>query len=461
MPHRAHQQLKVPTVRSAFMWLLRLSTMAIAIGLACAFFLYALDQVTLLRFRYPWLLYLLPFAGVAMVYTYTRFGSSSTGGNNLILEQIHTSGGGVPKRMAPFILLATLATHLFGGSAGREGTAVQMGGSIASSFVRLFKLEGYDVRTMLMAGIAGGFGAVFGTPLAGTIFAIEVLVIGKLDRRALLPCLITALVADYTVTLTGVHHGIFAVSSLLPLGTLAGLSLPSFEPLLFLQIALAGVIFGLCSILFVEVQHAISYTLGTIKKPLLRPIVGGVAVIILVWLTGTREYLGIGTLAASHGDVTIASSFQNGGADPLSWLWKLLFTATTLGSGFKGGEVTPLFYIGATLGNQISHLFGAIEHLDVFAAMGFLAIFAAASNAPLACIVMGLELFGPSSLFYSITACYIAYFCSGHTGIYLSQHLQQQKSSTSASLRQARKDRLSSPGQFLLPLHRFKRSKNR
>ena len=456
MPHRQHTSAPLChlLVRGCI-WGARLVPLAVTIGLVCAFFLYALDQVTLLRMHFPWLLYLLPVAGLLMAFVYSRYGSTSAGGNNLIIEQIHTSGGGVPKRMAPLILLATLITHLFGGSAGREGTAVQMGGSIATSMATLFKMENRDVRVMLMAGIAGGFGAVFGTPLAGTIFAMEVLVIGRLDIRSLLPCLLTAVVADKTVALSGIHHSTAQVSSLLPSATIGSLALPAFEPLLFAKIALAGVLFGLTSILFVELQHAIQHLGKKIHRPLLRPVAGGLAVIGLVWLVGSSDYLGIGTIPADPGSVTIASSFTVGGSEPFSWFWKLLFTATTLGSGFKGGEVTPLFFIGSTLGNSLSVLFGSIDHLDLFAAMGFLAVFAAASNTPLACIVMGVELFGSSCLFYSIVACYIAYFFSGHTGIYLSQNLHQ--GDTGTTLRGARRDRLTTPIQFFLPLHRFKR----
>ena len=182
-------------MRATFQWLALLIPMSMVIGSATAFFLWSLEKVTQVRIDNPWLLYFLPLAGVGVGLLYHYYGKSVEGGNNLIMDQIHEPGGGVPRRMAPLILLGTLVTHLFGGSAGREGTAVQMGGSLASGFCRLLGLERDKVRIVLMSGIAAGFGAVFGTPLAGAVFALDVLMIGRIEYEALLPCFASAVVA--------------------------------------------------------------------------------------------------------------------------------------------------------------------------------------------------------------------------------------------------------------------------
>ena len=182
-------------------WLAILLPMAALVGSASAFFLWSLDALTRVRFEHPWLLYLLPIAGIAIAWMYHRFGGKSAEGNNLIIDEIHQPGGGVPRRMAPLVLIGTLGTHLFGGSAGREGTAVQMGGSIAAAFGRFFRINAANLRLLLMAGVAAGFGSVFGTPVAGAIFALEVLVIGRLQYDALIPCFVASLVAHWRKTL--------------------------------------------------------------------------------------------------------------------------------------------------------------------------------------------------------------------------------------------------------------------
>jgi H+/Cl- antiporter ClcA len=183
---------------AAAKWLAILAPLAIAIGSASALFLWALDAVTLLRFSKPWLLYLLPVAGLGVGLLYQFYGKSASGGNNLLIDEIHQPGVGVPRRMAPLILVGTLVTHLFGGSAGREGTALQMGGGIAATFARLLKLESQSVRILLMAGVAAGFGSIFGTPIAGAVFALEVLIVGRVQYDALIPCFFTAVIADWT-----------------------------------------------------------------------------------------------------------------------------------------------------------------------------------------------------------------------------------------------------------------------
>lgn len=411
--------------------LLWIVPMAIAVGSACAFFLWSLDAVTNIRFKHPWLLYFLPLAGLGVGLVYHRWGKSAEGGNNLIIDQIHEPGGGVPRRMAPLILFGTLATHLFGGSAGREGTAVQMGGSIAGAFARWFKLTTVDVSLLLMTGVSAGFGAVFGTPFAGAIFAIEVLTVGRLRYAALVPCFLAAVVADQTCHAWGIGHTHYAIASV------TGFKI---EPLLLAKVALAAVAFGLASRFFSELSHrAHAGFQRLVPFGPFRPVLGGSLVIALAFAVGTQDYLGLGVTNPDPKAPSIVSFFTLSEIHPWAWWWKIVFTVVTLANGFKGGEVTPLFFIGAALGNALAGLLGAPT--DLMAGLGFVAIFAGATNTPLACTIMGMELFGAHHGIYLGVACFIAFACSGRSGIYLSQRFRKTGESVDPSLRQLRADR--------------------
>lgn len=408
-------------------WTLILVPMAALVGTLCAAFLWSLDTATQARFDYPWLLYLLPAGGAAVSLLYAQTGRSVEAGNNLIVEQIHEPGGGVPLRMAPLVFIGTIATHLFGGSVGREGTAVQLGGSLASAVANLFKLEPSAICILLMAGVAAGFGAVFGTPLAGAIFALEVLAIGRVEYGGMVPCLLASLVGDWTCHAWGIHHTPYQVAY-----SASGGNMFFFEPILLAKAALAGVAFGLAALIFAEANHAAG---GLLKRYIpfgpSRAAVGGLIIIALVWITGTRAYLGLGVWSVIPGDPTI-TGFFTGPVDRWSWAFKIVFTVVTLSSGFKGGEVTPLFFIGAALGNMLGWLLGA--PLDLFAGLGFVAVFAGAANTPLACTVMGIELFGAAHAVPITIACFVAYLCSGHNGIYLSQRIAVPKYGSSAHM---------------------------
>jgi H+/Cl- antiporter ClcA len=382
------------------------------IGSVVALFLWLLSWAIHYRFAHNWLLYLLPLAGIAIHFAYKLYGKSSEKGNNLIIDEIHQPGAGVPKRLAPLILLTTVVTHLFGGSAGREGTAVQIGGSIAHWFGSMFKLDAIAMRYLLTAGIAAGFGAVFGTPFTGMIFAVEVLTNGRVKYEALLPCLIAGFVGDITVSLWHVHHTAYHISYVS-----AGLS---SEWLLILKIIPASILFGLASLAFAEATHRIKKLfLSWFKHNWMIPVVGGLIIIVLTFIIGKPDYLSLGVDPEHPGAVTIVSAFNPGGSDPFSWLWKLIYTAITLGTGFKGGEVTPLFYIGATLGNTLAGLLSA--PVSLFAALGFIAVFSGATKTPIACSIMGIELFGPHYALFFTLACFVAYLFSGRTSIYTSQ----------------------------------------
>lgn len=403
---------------AAFKWLAILVPMAAVTGSASAFFLWTLDAVTRFRFANPWMLWLLPAGGFAVGWLYHHHGKSANGGNNLLIDEIHQPAAGVPRRMAPLILLGTLVTHLCGGSAGREGTAVQMGGGIAGSFARVLKLDEVSVRILLMAGVAAGFGSIFGTPIAGAVFALEVLVIGRMQYDALVPCFIASVVADWVCHSWGIGHTQYHVAV-----TPAGFHL---EPLLMGKVILAAVMFGLASVLFSESSHRLGAAFKRfIPRPELRPVVGGLLVIGLFFLAGTPDYLGLGVLGNRTDALTLPAMFTSTEIPASAWLWKLIFTVVTLSAGFKGGEVTPLFFIGAALGNALALAFGA--PVDLFAAIGFVAIFGGATNTPLASTILGMELFGAGNGLYIATACIVAYRFSGHAGIYSSQRLVTPK----------------------------------
>lgn len=433
-------------------WFLLVLPMSALVGSAVALFLWMLHGATVLRWENPWLVFLLPLAGIAIVTSYTRFGKNAEGGNNLVMEQIHQPGGGIPKRMTPLVLLGTVVTHLFGGSAGREGTAVQMGGSIAQVFVRLFKLNQGDTRVLLSAGVAAGFGAVFGTPLTGAVFALEVLALGKMRYNALIPCLMGSIMGDFFCTAWGIGHTSYHIS-----GVAMEIVQPIFriDPLLAGKIILASVAFGLAGFFFAELTHTFQKLFKRfISIYWLRPVVGAALVLGISWLLGTRDYLGIGVTTASGEGVSIVNAFVAGGVTPWSWFWKLLLTAITLSSGFKGGEVTPLFFVGATLGAALANLLGV--PIDLLAGIGFVAVFAGATNTPLACTIMGVELFGSQYLIYFAIACFFSYMFSGHSGIYLSQrvgiakgnHLQHDDQTSLRNVRDGRSglfDRLFKP----------------
>jgi H+/Cl- antiporter ClcA len=392
-------------------WIVLGAVVGLLAGLSSAAFLETLTWATNVRTDHGWLLYLLPVAGLAIGLVYQYVGGRAAQGNTLIIEEIHEPTAWVPRRMAPLVFVGTVATHLFGGSAGREGTAIQMSGSLTDAASRLMRLRPADRRLMLIAALGGGFGAVFGVPIAGCVFALEVQAVGRMRYDALVPALTASIVGDLVVRGLGVKHT--ALPRLAEVHLTAALSA---------KVAVAGVVFGAASIVFVELIHAIRDLLAAaVRWAPLRPVIGGVAIVALVGIVGSRDYLGLSVpliTKATAGGVGII-----GGAFAL----KLLFTTITLGSGFQGGEVTPLFVIGATLGVTMGRLLGV--PVPLMAAVGFVAVFAGAANTPLACTVMGVELFGGAVVVPFAIACVVAYVCSSHRGIYSSQRVDSAKGS--------------------------------
>jgi H+/Cl- antiporter ClcA len=388
-------------------WIFLSGLVGVLAGSASAFFLWALDVATDTRVSHSWLIWLLPFAGFCVGWIYLRIGASVEGGNNLLIDEIHDPRKIVPKRMAPLVLFATVITHLFGGSAGREGTAVQMGGALADQVTHRFGLGREDRRILLMGGIAAGFSSVFGTPLAGALFGLEVLAIGRLRYDALLSCSIASISADLVTRAWGIHHTVYVIP-FIPHVTLVALG----------SAIVGGIVFGVVGMVFAGATHRLSALMKRhITYAPARPLIGGAIVCIASLLPRTAPFLGLGI-------PTIVAAFQQ----PLPILTaagKFAFTVVTLASGFKGGEVTPLFYIGATLGNALSHVLAL--PFPVLAGLGFVAVFAGAANTPIASTVMAIELFGIHIGVYAALACVVAYLFSGHTGIYRSQRIEHGK----------------------------------
>ncbi len=384
-------------------WIAVSSLIGVACGVASAVFLALLEKVTSLRDGNAIFLYLLPMGGLLVGGIYHFFGKSVEKGHHLIVEEFHQPKAVVPFRMAPLVLIGTLFTHLVGGSAGREGTAVQMGASIADQLTRFLKFNPAERRTLLMAGMSGGFGSVFGVPFAGTVFGLEVMSVGKFHFFAVIECAVAAFVAHSITLFLGIHHTPY--------------SHPVFESGFLVKWALwagvAGIIFGLTAQFFSWFMDRIK---SISKKWLpflpLRAMIGGAI------LSGIYYFFPVMTRYAGLGVPLMVQSLSTP-VLPLDWLGKLVLTAWTLGLGFKGGEVTPLLFMGATLGNALT-LIVPIP-ISLAAGIGFVSVFAGAAKTPLACSIMAAELFGFEVGAYAAIGCFASYFASGRSGIYHSQ----------------------------------------
>jgi len=319
------------------------------------------------------------------------------------LEEYEQPTNRISFKLAPIILFSTLVTHLFGGSAGREGTAVQMSTSIADQLSRWFLFTNNERKSLLLLGISAGFASVFGTPLAGALFALEILFFSKISIKSVVPVIFTAFIAHFTVNLLGVEHTNYV--QIVPFEiTLSNL----------FWIGFASVIFGISALFFSKTIRLVTKQFKIyIKNPIFRPFVGGIVLVILFQFEVFSKFIGLGVP-----EIQVAFVTQSGHFD---FVLKLVFTAFTLGCGFKGGEVTPIFFIGATLGSALS---GFIPLPIAFlAAVGFVAVFAGATHTPIASTVMAMELFGLEIGLFAAIGCFVAYLFSGKNGIYSSQNV--------------------------------------
>lgn len=390
-------------------WVFLGGLVGIFTGLVGAFFLKSLEYVTKVRMNTWWILFLLPFGGAFVSWLYYKFGGKSSKGNNLIIEKLNDNEDEVPLRMAPLVLLGTIITHLFGGSAGREGTGVQIGASIAERIGKIFRLDKADSRIILMAGISGGFSSVFGTPIASTIFGMEVAALGSMNYVAILPCFVSSFIGNFVTQTFGVSHSHYSMGVV-----------PKLTFLLLGKVLIIAILFGLTSKLFSMTTHGLKKLFTSrFKNSALKSFIGGLAVIFFTYIIGSREYLGLSLPMLSKAFTNVSS--------PLDFIIKLFLTSVTLGSGFQGGEVTPLFVIGATLGSFLSSILNA--PVSFFAALGLIGVFTGATNTPIAAVFMGIEMFGSDGAIFILMVCIISYLFSGHSGIYTSQLISTSKSS--------------------------------
>jgi H+/Cl- antiporter ClcA len=389
-------------------------------GLSATLFLYLLDYATHTREAHPHLIWGLPLAGLYIGWSYWRYGKKTEDGYSLILEQLQNPTRTTPARMAPLILSSTIITHLFGGSAGREGTAVQMGASLTDQLTHFFNLDQNERRHLLIAGTGAGFAAAIGAPLAGAIFGLEVVKAGYLQWRALVVSAIASFVAYGITLLLRAPHSVFP-------------PLESFQLQhgLLVAIFIAGILFGLTARYFVQLTHYCERRFFSwLKSPPLKPFFGGLLLVVLFRLEGSYRFDGLG--------IEVIQDALRETASPLLPFYKMFFTALTLAAGFKGGEFVPLVFIGSTMGSALTMALPAGAPLLAY--LGFVAVFAGAANTPLACTILAGELFGWSITPYALLACFLSYYFSGHQGIYRGQ-LKGPKCTLGTKLKSALKRR--------------------
>ena len=373
-------------------------------GIGTAFHV-GVEMVTEFRGIHSWLLWLLPVIGLAIAALY-RFLHTEGKGTDHILEEVQR-GEGLPFLLLPSIFLSTILTHLGGGSAGREGAALQMGGTIGYHTGRLLRLDDEDIRVTTMIGMAAFFSALFGTPLAAAVFTLEVISVGAIFHMALLPCLTAALIAYGISLLLGVAPTRFLVTA------------PALEPVMMVRVVLLAALCALVSVLFCSVMHTAHHLFKKgFPNPFLRVFAGGVMIILLTFLAQSGDYNGAGM-------AVITRAIEEGRAFPTAFLWKMLFTAITLAAGYKGGEVVPSFFVGATFGCIVGPLLGIPAGFS--AAVGLIGVFCGAVNSPLASIFLSIELFGAEGLLYFSMACALSFVLSGYSGLYSSQRILYSK----------------------------------
>lgn len=391
--------------RSFYRWLLVAALTGTVCGLVGSAFNLTVRWATQLRTAEPRLIWLLPLAGLAIAAIYRITGTEGEG-TNKIIDSIHF-GDKVPVVLVPVIFVATALTHLFGGSAGREGAALQIGGGIGCRIGRLLRLDDKDMRLITLCGMSAVFAALFGTPLTAAVFALEVISVGILYYSGLVPCIVASLIAYGISRLLGIEPTHFTVA------------LEPLEAVMLLKVCLLALACALVSIMFCVAMHGTEQLAAEkIKSPYLRALVGGAVIIVLWQLLGTDMYNGIGT-------DTIVLALSGGELPQAAFLWKIAFTAVTIGFGFKGGEIVPTFFIGAALGCVLGPALGIPSGFA--AAIGLVAVFCGAVNCPIASIILSVELFGSSELIYFALACGISYMLSGYFGLYSSQKIMYSK----------------------------------
>lgn len=387
--------------KSLLKWTVLSTLVGLLAGVAAVAFFSGINWAIEFRRSHKWIVIFLPIVGVIIAWFYSRFGQEVDAGNNLIIDEIHEPKKHIPFRMVPMIFVSAIISHLFGASVGREGAAVQMGSGISDQFSKFAGHIFSNRKIILMVGMSAGFSAIFGTPLAGTIFGMEVLQVGSITYEALFPCLVSGTVGYFTAIALGINYANYGL-----------IATPALSVTSILSAAVAGICFGLAARFFVWLLHAVKGLLAKYcSNSIYRPFFGGLFVVTFFYITGSDRYMSLGEDIIKQSFVTHVY--------PWDFFGKIVMTAASVGSGYRGGEVMSLFYMGATLGNALSLILPLT--IPLLSALGFVSVFAGAANTPIACILLALRLFGPDIAVYAGIAVVMSYLFSGQTGIYYSQ----------------------------------------
>ena len=379
------------------------------VGAFSTLFAFCLRQVTSFRTENPWLILCLPLAGVVIVFLYGVFRYKNDKGTNMVLSSIHAEAE-VPFRMAPLIFISTIITHLFGGSAGREGAALQLGGSIGQQLGKLFRFDEKDQRIVVMCGMSAAFSAIFGTPIAASIFSMEVVSVGVMYYAALVPCVFSSLVASKFANHMGIGPNVFKIRQM-----------PLFEVVPSLKVIGLALCCAALSVVFCMALHSLGdFYRNKLKNPYIRIIVSSLVIILLTIILQTDDYMGAG--------VPVIQRAIQGNVEPLAFVWKIVFTALTLEAGFKGGEIVPSFFVGATFGCLFGHIVGISPSLC--AAVGMMSVFCGVTNCPITSLLISFELFGYDGMPYFLLSTALSYMLSGYFGLYRSQKIVYSKYKT-------------------------------
>lgn len=387
-------------------WLLLAFLTGYLVGGISSLFSHVLAWVTAYRESHPWVFLLLPVAGVIIVFLYQYIGKDD-GGTNQVFSTVRSKDD-VPLRSAPLIFISTAITHFVGGSAGREGAAIQLGGSIGNQLGRWLKLDEEDRHVIVMCGMSAAFSALFGTPMAAAIFSMEVVSVGVMYYTALVPCVVAALIATNFAAGLGIHPEVFHVTNIPKLTLITGS-----------KMGIIAIACAIISILFcIALKQTGAFFHKKIKNRYFRIILASVVIILITTVLQTADYMGAGI-------GVITNAIENGQADYFAFFWKIVLTALTMKAGFKGGEIVPSFFVGATLGCTLGNVLGISPPLS--AAAGMVAVFCGVTNCPITSILIAFELFGFEGVAFYLIAVSISYAASGYYGLYKDQTIVYSK----------------------------------
>lgn len=398
-------------------WTLISVLTGLIVGGFSTIFAFIMNTMTEYRENNDYMLWFLPLGGIVTVFLYSVFRYKNDKGTNLVLSTIHAQSE-IPLRMAPLIFFSTIITHVFGGSAGREGAALQLGGSLGNQIGRCLKLNDADKRVVVLCGMSAAFSALFGTPMAAAVFALEVVSVGVMYYAALVPCVFSSLIATYLAKSVGIKETNFSI-----------VLFPELTIVNALETVLLAILCALLSIVFIVMLHSTGDLFRKyLKNPYIRIVIAGSVIVVLSLLSGTRDYNGAG--------MNVIARAVSGEAVPYAFLMKMLFTVITIEAGFRGGEIVPSFFIGATFGCTFGTLIGFSP--SVCAAVGLIAVFCGVTNCPITSMLISFELFGAGGIPYFMIAVAVSYFMSGYYGLYKDQTIVYSKYRTKFLNRKAR-----------------------